>query len=144
MKKHSLADQLEIWGVEDNFTLFNDGSIGFGLELKPIDVSSSSDDFINQIAVQAKTFLNALPSELDIQFVQDIKAGNDNVISNYSELTKNSTNKVASELTAEKITKFKKMDSMGVLPYHGLKVFIRKPFSQKLVKQSFFLSLIHI
>lgn len=140
MKKYSLADQLEIWGVEDNFALFKDGSIGFGLELKPIDVSSSSDEYINQLSVQARTFLNALPSGLDIQFVQDIKPGNQKVIEAYTSLANDSKNVVAKSLTREKINKFNKMDAEGSLPYHGLKVFVRKPFSTKLVKPSLFRS----
>ena len=40
MNGTTLADQLEIWGVEDDYSVYTDGSLGFALSIEPQDVSS--------------------------------------------------------------------------------------------------------
>lgn len=140
MKENNLANELELWGIEKDFTLFTDGSIGFGLDITPIDVSSFDDDNINQFTEALKNFINSLPPNTDIQFVQDIKAGNDQTINDYENLNQNPDNILSNDLAIEKISSFRTMDEAGVLPFHSLKVFIRKPFESALVKSSLFVS----
>jgi hypothetical protein len=75
-----LADYLQIWGFEDDYVLFSDSSLGFGLELVPIAVASWSNERVNGLSEKLCQFLNALPDGVDCQFVQEIRSGNTAVI----------------------------------------------------------------
>ena len=92
MANQTLADQLEIWGLEDNFLIYTDGSLGFGVKITPKDVGSLSDDALNAISTQLRTFLNSLPSGISLQFIQDIKSGNKKILDSYSDLSKDTKN----------------------------------------------------
>ena len=80
----NLADALQVWGLEENITIFIDGSFGTGFRLMPIDGSCWSIDQANDYSQRLAQFLNGLPSEIDIQFVQDIKSGNSELINKHS------------------------------------------------------------
>ena len=71
-----LSDELQVWGVEDDVIIYTDGSIGFGLELSPIDVSCADNYQANDLHENLCKFLNSLPSGIDIQFIQEITEGN--------------------------------------------------------------------
>ena len=43
----NLADALQVWGLEENITIFIDGSFGTGFRLMPIDGSCWSIDIAN-------------------------------------------------------------------------------------------------
>lgn len=85
-----LADKLQVWGLEDDYIIFSDGSLGFCLEVQPIDVSCWDEVGMNDLHFGLCGFLNALPSGIDIQFIQDICSGNDQIISDNQELCLNS------------------------------------------------------
>jgi len=138
MPSNALADQTQLWGFERNFAIFTDGSLGFGLDVVPIDVSSQSDGEIDQVALNLKNLLNSLPSGLDVQFVQDIKPGNMSVIQAYGALKKKKISEIAEKLTAEKVSLFEELEEGGALPFHSLKIFVRKPFDSGPIKKSIF------
>ena len=135
-----LADQLEIWGFEKDLIVFSDGSLGFGLELVPVDVTCWSDEAINQIAQKSANFLNGLPSLIDIQFIQDIKRGNATVIDGHETLGQEATNSAAQILCHKRAEKLREEDNSGLLPSHTLKVFIRRPPIQALINKPKFFS----
>lgn len=129
----NLADLLQVWGFEKDYIIFSDGSLGFGLDCIPIDSSSWSDERTNEFSGKVGRFLNSLPTQLDIQFVQDIEPGNDEVILSHKKLSEKSNNQTAKTLCAERVSSLQDTDSSGNLPCHRLKIFVRKPFSQNLV-----------
>lgn len=130
MKPGVLSDEIQVWGFEEGFTLFKDASIGFGLQLSTVDVSCLDDDIINQVLSRIKDFLNGLPSGIDIQFVQDIRPGNDTKIGQHAN---NSSNDVLVEtLTKSRVERLTKLDEEGLLPIQDLKLFVRVPFIQTL------------
>ena len=43
----SLADYLQIWGFEQDLIIYADGSLGFDLDCVPVDISTWSDEDIN-------------------------------------------------------------------------------------------------
>ncbi len=135
-----LADCLQIWGLEDDNIIFSDGSFGLCFKLKPVDCSCWSIQQRNDYAKQLIQFLNGLPSEIDFQFVQDIKTGNDELI---NEHLKNDSSKedVINELTRARAAKFKKLDSDGSLPRHGLMFFVRRKPSKSLLRKASWRSL---
>src|SRR5262245_51093328 len=71
----ALADQLEVWGFDGEYIVFSAGSLGFGLDLRPLDVSCWEDVRLDDLARRTAQFLNRLPPRIDVQFVQDIQSG---------------------------------------------------------------------
>lgn len=131
----SLADRLEIWGFEKDFIIFSDGSLGFALDCIPLDVSTWSDEKTNAYSERVSQFLNSLPPNLDIQFVQDIEPGNQKVIDHHHRLSTHSKNETAKSLCDERVNNLKRSDDAGDLPMHKLKIIIRKPLSNGLLKK---------
>lgn len=137
----ALADYLQVWGFEGDFLIFSDGSYGFGLDVTPLDVSCWEEDRINTLAKRLVEFLNGLPAGTDIQFVQDIGAGNDGVVSSHAELGDRAENEIARALCQERVEALNDADTRGLIPFHGLKLFVRRPPSQSLLsKRSIFSS----
>lgn len=136
---HALTDHLQIWGFEQDFVVFSDGSIGFALDCIPVDVSTWSDDKMNSYSERIGQFLNSLPDQIDVQFIQDIEGGNASVIDRHQQLSKNSNNETAKSLCQERVKHLSDRDAVGLLPVHRLSVIVRKPASKKLIdKQNLF------
>lgn len=129
----SLSDQLQVWGFDNDYIIFSDGSIGFGLDCVPLDVSTFSDDRMNDLSSQIAQFLNSIPSNTDFQFVQDIEPGNDKILNEYLRISQSSKNETAKALCESRADVLKKADKEGFLPHHGLKLFVRRKFSQELL-----------
>jgi type IV secretory pathway VirB4 component len=136
-----LADYLQIWGLEKDHIIFGDGSFGFGLQLKPIDCQCWSTEQVNEYSQRLIQFLNGLPSEIDIQFVSDIKSGNKHVIDRHG-AGKDYHSTMIKELTDQRVQKFLDLDSNGLLPKHDLLVFVRrKPVGPLIKKRNWLLAL---
>lgn len=133
MKAGVLADRLEVWGFEGDVVIFADGSCGFALELVPLDVSCWTDEELNGLALKLQQFLNGLPETIDIQFVQEIKGGNDLLLQKYENTLEQTKNPMAKELAGERIETLKELDAEGQLPVNGLKVFVCKKFNKGLL-----------
>lgn len=131
----SLADQLQIWGFEKDFIVFSDGSIGFGLDCIPLDVSTFSDERMNDLSMQIAQFLNSMPAHIDFQFVQDIEPGNIKVLNQYLSISENTKNEIAKTLSHERANLLKLADQNGLIPHHGLKLFVRKKITQDFVNK---------
>ena len=133
-----LADYLQVWGLEENHIVFTDGSFGLGFKLKPTDASCWSVDQANEYSQKLIQFLNGLPPEIDFQLVSDIKSGNDEIIRRH-QASDISEGDVVRELTNARVKKFSDLDSDGLLPSHGLMLFVRRKASSSLLaKASFF------
>ena len=139
MNSTALADYLEIWGFEHDCVLFADSSLGFALEATPLDVSCASDETINNISDKLIQFFNGLPAGISIQFVQDIKGGNSEVIDAHENLAGDSNNDAATSLCKERAEKFRIMDVEGLLPRHSLKILVRRtPLTELVSKPKLF------
>ncbi len=134
--KSNLISYLDIWGFEQDFVIFKDGSLGFGLSCSPLDVSAWSDDQLNNLSRKIGNFLNAFPEGLDIQFVQDIEAGNNDVINQYKNYVKVDQDNFAFRMTEDRIQHYKTLDEEGLLPRHGLKIFVRKKLESALAPRT--------
>ena len=125
-----LADYLQVWGLEGDNIIFADGSFGLGFHLTPLDSSCWSIEQANEYSGRLAQFLNGLPSEIDIQFIQDIKSGNNRIIDQH-QASDVSDNPVVRELTSARARKFQKLDADGLLPHHGLMMlFVEKHLDQ--------------
>jgi conjugal transfer ATP-binding protein TraC len=130
-----LADYLEVWGFQDDYVIFADGSLGLGVELSTVDVSCWDNDQINSIAGRTCQLLNALPSGIDIQFVQDIVGGNKNRIEEHQALRVDDSSAIASRLVDTRSQRLTEIDEGGHLPKHRLLMFIRQSAPGSLSKK---------
>lgn len=135
MTSSNLADYLQIWGMEDDFVIFADGSMGFGLNAHPIDVSCWNDERINAFATQVGQFLNGLPEEIDIQFVQEIEKGNENLLTQHLSLIPSTphTSPISQTLCEERHARLTRLDDAGAVPHHRLRILLRRPLSAPLL-----------
>ncbi len=136
----ALADQLQVWGFEGDFLIFSDGSLGFGLNAKPLNVECLSDNDVNAFAVQVSHFLNGLPHGIDIQFVQDITTGNEEILKSFELLSRNSQGEVVKGLAQKRIDHFRKLDEQGQISKHLLQVFVRRSLLGALFERPRFFS----
>lgn len=131
----ALADKLQIWGIEEGITIFTDGSLGFGLELNSLDISCWNDDAIESLDSRIKSFLNGLPSNLDIQFVQDITGGNEAILSKYEKASTENNSLLVQELGKIRTEKFRELDQSGDLPKYTFRLFVRKKLDSPLIQR---------
>jgi len=132
---HALADYLQIWGFEQDIMIYSDGSLGFILDCIPVDISAWSDERINNYSENIGQFMNSLPANIDIQFLQDIIPGNSKIIDNHQKLAANANNTLAKSLCDERIELLRASDARGEIPTHRLKVIVRKPLTQNLLSK---------
>jgi conjugal transfer ATP-binding protein TraC len=130
-----LADCLQIWGIEEDFVIFSDGSLGFGLEVTPVDISCWENSRVNSLVERTGQFLNGLPPNMDLQFVQEIGAGNEQIVAGHEALIVEGATATVRAVCAERMTRLRDLDEKGLLPKHTLKLFIRKPFSGALLNK---------
>lgn len=134
-----LADKLQVWGFEKDFVVFTDGSLGFGMELTPLDVSCWKDDAVNALAERTAQFLNGVPAHTDIQFIQEIVSGNAETAAAHEALSVVTASEAARLVSRARADRVREFDKQGLIPRHRLKVFVRRPFTRALIgKQGIF------
>ena len=136
----SLSDQLQIWGLENDMIIFADGSFGFGLECVPVDSSSWSVESLNAFGERMRDFLNSLPDRTDVQFVQEVEPEKLGKIEKFESFMVDSASLELKELTNVRVQFLKDQIENGILPSHGLKVFVRRPRKQSELKKIPFFS----
>ena len=62
----TLSNRLQIWGFEDEITVFKDFSLGAGFKISTLDISCQTDESINVIKESLRQFLNGLPTGLSL------------------------------------------------------------------------------
>jgi conjugal transfer ATP-binding protein TraC len=81
------------------------------------------------------SFLNGLSVGLDLQFVADITSGNESVIQNHKD-SNLSTDPIVCEITQNRADRFLDYDQKGLLPAHGLKLFVRRQPKSALIEKT--------
>ncbi len=139
MMSSTLADYIQVWGFENGFTIFSDGSFGFGFKLSPIDVSCWDDDHLDSFAVRICSVLNGFPSGIDLQFIQDIGVGNETIISVNEKLLCTPSDPTRESLHQSRIEYLRKLEIKGAIPKYSLKLFVRRsPLTSLLRKPKLF------
>ncbi len=136
----SLSDALQIWGFQDSFILFSDGSYGFGCELTTLDVACWDEPAIDGLADRICTFLNGLPEGVDLQFVQEIGRGNDSIIKKNLGLRSPNVTETALLLHESRGANLESADAEGRLPKHHLRLFVRRKPARALLERPKLLS----
>jgi hypothetical protein len=125
----NLSDNMQMWGFEGDFTVFSDSSLGFGLELSPLDSSCWDDSRSESLSERTRHFLNGLPPGISAQFVLDIGAGNEPTLSQHRNLAKE-TNGIATELALTRVARYQLLEGDRLLPKYGLRLFVRRLVTQ--------------
>ncbi len=132
----NLADKIQLWGFEDDVIVFQDGSTGFGLDLSSIDATTWDITRVNTLANSLDQFLNGLPSHIDLQFIQEIDSGNGLILDEHRNLASDCRNEDVKSLVETRLKRWEDRDINGEVPFHGLKLFVRRPLRRLLGKSS--------
>lgn len=132
----SLSDQLQIWGFEDDFVIFSDGTFGFGLDVTPIDISCWDEPRVDQLANRLRGIVNSLPEGSDLQIVQEIGAGNENLLSAHEKLTRDSVSQTALAVRNLRLDLLRDSDRAGEIPRRNLALFVRRTPTSALLKKA--------
>jgi conjugal transfer ATP-binding protein TraC len=62
-----LGDHLPIWHFEEDFLVFNDGSLGKGFQLKGLDISTATNEMKNSFCSKISDLINSLSEGLRLQ-----------------------------------------------------------------------------
>ena len=63
----NLGDHLPIWHFDENLMVFNDSSLGAGLKITGLDISTATHEVINQFCLQISNLLNILDEGIRVQ-----------------------------------------------------------------------------
>ena len=80
-------------------------------------------------------FLNGLPSGISFQLVQEIGPGNVETIDGHGVLAECADDSTSGILCQERMNRLKELESSGLIPRHGLRVFVRRPLSGLLLEK---------
>jgi len=133
----ALSRKLDLWGFESGIMVFRDQTLGTALKLSSLDIEVSTDDQVNAIKSNIKSFLNGLPTGLTFQIIQEVVSGNEAIIQAHEDTLASDSDALTIELTAERVKKFRELDSVGLLPKRNLYLFLRKPMSVSRGRQGF-------
>jgi conjugal transfer ATP-binding protein TraC len=135
MLKNTLAEKLEVWGFEDGKIIFKDFSLGSILEVIPKDISCATDEFLNLLHGATCDFLNGLPENLSIQFVQVIKNGISTLIERHATEFNGNPPELAKSLLQTRVIRFQELDAKGEIPNQKIYLVLRRPFVRKIKKE---------
>lgn len=127
----SLVDKLQVWGFEEGKLIFKDLSLGSVLEISPKDISCKTDEYINSLKNFTCDFLNALPENLSLQFIQITQGGANKILTDHEELLKDTQNTLASVLLKERVKNISKLDDAHQIVNQKLYVILRKKFKNE-------------
>lgn len=74
MNNNSISDKLPYWHFHQDYMVFRDGSLGIGFSIKGADISSASDELINNLTQKIENLLASAEEGLKIQLIYQIKA----------------------------------------------------------------------
>lgn len=131
----SLADRLEIWGFENDFVIFSDGSFGFGARLSTVDASCWDNDQVDAFAEKLANFLNSLPENLDVQLVQEIKPENYALLKKNESLGSKAVDATSRMVHTSRLEFLRVQDEKGIIPRYELLIFCRKAPTSPLIEK---------
>ncbi len=131
----SLAEKLDVWGFEEGSLVFKDFSLGAILRLRSRDISCATDEELNSLHHLAGDFLNGLPENLSIQFVQGIHRGAKAILEKHKSQSTAEISELTKKLTEERVERLAQLDQSGQIPYQSLYLVVRKPFERKGARQ---------
>lgn len=131
-----LGDHLPIWHFDENFMVYHDGSLGGGLKLSGIDISTATNEVINQFCQHISNLLNSLEEGLKLQLFYRVSSNVLEMISEHEKETIQTPDEFKPLVNA-RIQFLKKNHEAGNFYSPEIYLFLRgKP--QKIKSDSFF------
>ena len=69
-----VGDSLPLWHFEDDYLVFNDGSLGKGFHLQGLDITTATNEEKNSFCAKISDLLNSLPEGLRVQIFYRISS----------------------------------------------------------------------
>ncbi len=88
MVSKSLAERLPFWHLDDDLTVFNDGSLGAGFRLGGYDISCASPEEINQFSRNVEHLLVSCPEGIRLQLFYKLSPNVDPILNKHEEVSK--------------------------------------------------------
>lgn len=131
----SLADQLQVWGIENDTVIYSDGSLGAVFSAQPTDISFLPSDEINGLSVRLRTFLNALPEGTDVQFLKEVTPTPEEELKcQIGDSLPGTCQSLTDALNTERVNLYQTMNKDGLLVRHQILILVRRPLGRALVK----------
>ncbi len=72
MNNNSIADRISYWHFHQDYMVFRDGSLGVGFKILGADISSASDEVINNLTKKIENLLASADEGLKIQLIYQL------------------------------------------------------------------------
>lgn len=135
MSSNILEDKLPYWHFHHDYMVFMDGSLGLGLKINGADISSASNESINNLSKKFETLLVSSNEGLRIQLVYDVK-DNVNTILDAHKNESISSGDIYKPISKARFTQLENIAFNGGFYNPDLYIFIRSP-NKQLSKKKF-------
>lgn len=88
MVNKSLGERLPFWHLDDDLTVFSDGSLGAGFRLGGYDISCASPEEINQFSRNVEHLLVSCPEGIRLQLFYRLSPNVEDVLKKHEEVSK--------------------------------------------------------
>ena len=88
MVSKSLGERLPFWHLDEDLTVFNDGSLGAGFRLGGYDISCASPEEINQFSRNVEHLLVSCPEGIRLQLFYRLSPNVEDVLKKHEEVSK--------------------------------------------------------
>lgn len=82
-----LGDHLPLWHFDENLMVYHDGSLGIGLKIGGIDISTATNETINQFCQQISNLLNSLDEGLKLQLFYRVSPNVSEILNKHEQET---------------------------------------------------------
>lgn len=87
-KKYAhLGDDLPLWHFDENLMVYSDGSLGVGLKIEGIDISTATNDVINSFCSQVGNLLNSMDEGLRLQLYYKVTPNVSDILNKHEQET---------------------------------------------------------
>ena len=80
----NLGDHLPIWHFDENLMVYNDGSLGGGLKISGLDISTATHEVVNQFCQQITNLLNSMEEGLRLQLFYRLSSNVSDLIESHA------------------------------------------------------------
>lgn len=85
IKKFShLGDHLPIWHFDDNFLVYKDGSLGMGIKINGLDISTATHEVINSFCQQISNLINGIEEGIRLQVFYRLSSNISDLINSHA------------------------------------------------------------
>lgn len=124
MVSKSLGERLPFWHLDEDLTVFNDGSLGAGFHLGGYDISCASPEEINQFSRNLEHLLVSCPEGIRLQLFYRLTPNVDPILRRHEEVSKD-CEPVYKEVRDARIDFFRKTAAEGGFFIPEIYLFVR-------------------